>query len=572
MEINDYFLRYILTSVYSTKNLIISPPGKEINIFVKELIKKISNVSTEFYKKNKISIVLIKSQKIKDTIFVNSETLKTFLNELKAINIPESIIKEYSLTILNNQKRTTIIKEEKWRRIIFPKIQYSTKKNKKIVNNKYYNYNLSDYFIKKSKIFKISKNNINNNRNEKYKELNNKKNFLLLGKKRNLSYNDLIHLTKEKNNNQLSSSVSSINIDENAFQYIPSLFTTSPSLLNNNENNDIDYNINNIMTKSNENKIKEESNKKRGVFSTLKDVSRETLFFLIQKQNTTIEEITKYIFNIANLKTVHGKAQTYNNIQRRVYDTINVLQGLNKIEKKGFLQIHYILSEKEKKEIIIMKKQKELIIKLYLLYATSISNMNYKSFYKNLKNYLNYNYLLMNKEQYLTTNEILEYTKERILEFSRDISEQIYDYINEKNLLNKFRIYLLKYDKLLCKLLQNEKNKDNKSSNNIEEDKNTTNNINTSYSKINTNDSSINHQKETFFDIYKNNNENDNIESPLNNNGSTNINNINLLNVNKFQNLNQIYFNNNNSCFNNINNANLNSLNNNNFFNFISDY
>ena len=103
--------------------------------------------------------------------------------------------------------------------------------------------------------------------------------------------------------------------------------------------------------------------------------------------------------------------------------------------------------------------------------------------------------------------------------------------------------------------------------------KNTTNNINTTYSKINTNDSSINHQKETFFDIYKNNNENDNIESPLNNiGGATNINNINLLNVNKFQNLNQLYFNNNNTCLNNINNPNLNSLNNNNFFNFIADY
>ena len=573
MEINDYFLRYILTSVYSTKNLIISPPGKGINIFVKELIKKISNVSTELYKKNKISIVLIKSQKIKDTIFVNSESLKAFLNELKTMNIPESIIKEYSLTILNNQKRTINIKEEKWRRIIFPKSQYSSRRNKKIVNNKYYNYNLSDYFIKKEKIFKISKNNINNNRNEKYKELNNKKNILLLGKKRNLSYNDLVNLTKEKNNNQLSSSISSINIEDNAFQYIPSLFTTSPSLLNNNENNDIDYNINSIL-KSNDYKMKEKSNKKRGILSTLKDVSRETLFFLIQKQNTTIEEITKYIFNMANLKTVHGKAQTYNNIQRRVYDTINVLQGLNKIEKKGFLQIHYILSEKEKKEIIIMKKQKELIIKLYLLYVTNISNMNYKSFYKNIKYYLNYNYLLMNKEQYLVSNEILEYTKERILEFSKDISGQIYDYINEKNLFKKFRIYLLNYDKLLmCKFLQNEKNKDNKSPNNIEEDKNTTNNINTTYSKINTNDSSINHQKETFFDIYKNNNENDNIESPLNNiGGATNINNINLLNVNKFQNLNQLYFNNNNTCLNNINNPNLNSLNNNNFFNFISDY
>ena len=578
MEIDEMLRKHKLISIYSTKNLIISPPEKGIfNKYVKELTKNFSKIHIEYYTRKKLSIIQITNKKIRDSIFVNSESIKLFLSEFKDMKIPESIIKEYSITFLNNQKR--LAKEERWRKVIFPKTSGTNKKNKnkskkeikkiKIDNNNYNNYNIADYFIKTEKIFKITKIGEEEEEEESlYQTPKESNNTLLLGKKRNLSYNDS---TKEKSYNQLSSSISSINIEENALQYIPSLFTTSPSILNNKSEE-----YDNKDKECNDNKIKEKQNKKRCIYSTLKDVSRETLFFLIQKPDTTIEEITKYIFNLVNIKTVHGKTQTYNNIQRRVYDTINVLQGLNKIEKKGFLQIHYILSEKEKEELVIINKQKELIIKLYLLY---ISNLNNKEFYTNLKNILNNDNFIIDKEQYLASNDILEYTKERIMDTSKGISIQCYEYLYNKNILDIFKIHLLSYDKLFTNnILENNKNNQNNNDKNIigiEDNLYNGNNISSVNSK-NTNDSSINQKKEEIF-IDKNNNEIERDENRLQyiDNSALNINNLNLMNINRFQNLQYINLNNNPFELNNLNFNNNNSLNNNNFLyinNFLSDY
>ena len=284
MEIDEMLLKHKLISIYSTKNLIISPPEKGIfNKYVKELTKNFSKIHIEYYTRKKLSIIQITNKKIRDSIFVNSESIKLFLSEFKDMKIPESIIKEYSITFLNNQKR--LAKEERWRKVIFPKTSGTNKKNKnkskkeikkiKIDNNNYNNYNIADYFIKTEKIFKITKIGEEEEEEESlYQTPKESNNTLLLGKKRNLSYNDS---TKEKSYNQLSSSISSINIEENALQYIPSLFTTSPSILNNKSEE-----YDNKDKECNDNKIKEKQNKKRCIYSTLKDVSRETLFFLIQ--------------------------------------------------------------------------------------------------------------------------------------------------------------------------------------------------------------------------------------------------------------------------------------------------
>ena len=94
---------------------------------------------------------------------------------------------------------------------------------------------------------------------------------------------------------------------------------------------------------------------------------------------------------------------------------------MNKIEKHGFLRIHYILSEKEREELIIINKQKELIIKLYLLYEYKINNRNICF---NLNKFINDNNFIINKEQYLVSNDMLEKIKERIIDVSKDISFQ----------------------------------------------------------------------------------------------------------------------------------------------------
>ena len=573
MDIDELYVKNKLISIYVTKNLIICPQNKPFfNKYVKELTNNFSNIHTDCYNKNNLSIIEIANKKIKNSIFVNSESIKSFINEIKEMNIPESIIKQYSLTFLNYKKR--LIKKEKWRKVIFTNISENPKKKvlKKIIidNNSKNNNNISYYFNNRENIFKISKMRTGKNKEEKKLSIFNmtnksvsnfNNNNLLLRKKRNLN-NDT------EKNNQLNSSSLSINMEDNAFQYNPSLFTTSPSLLNNNSNSEEIFNINKKNKSSN---LKEKTYKKRGVFSTLKDVSRETLFFLIQKPETTIEEITKYIFNRLNLKTVHGKVQTYNNIQRRVYDTINVLQGLNKIEKNGFLQIHYILSEKEKKELVIINKQKELIVKLYLLYMFKLKN---KDINFNLEKFLNNNNFIINKEQYLIGNDLLEKIKQKIIDISKDISLDCSEYLNNK-IIDKFKIYLLNYDNNNMSdfnILENYKNISNDNVN--EEDIINGNNINTTGSKVNTNDCSINQQKEENL-FYNNNNDIRQGENVINNNDNSNTNNISLMNINKFQNLQEIGLNNNPLDLNNLNFMGNNPLNNNNFFytnNFISEY
>ena len=85
--------------------------------------------------------------------------------------------------------------------------------------------------------------------------------------------------------------------------------------------------------------------------------------------------------------------------------------GRNILEKNGFLQMHYILNEKEKHKI------------------------------------LNYNDFIINKQQYLFNKEMLKNIKENILSSYKDIFEQYFEYLNNKNILDK--IYLLNFDNKL---------------------------------------------------------------------------------------------------------------------------
>ena len=89
---------------------------------------------------------------------------------------------------------------------------------------------------------------------------------------------------------------------------------------------------------------------------------------------------------------------------------------------------------------------------------------------------------------------MLEKIKERIIDVSKDISFQCFEYFNNKNIFDKFRIYLLNFENNLMNNIENDKNITN--DNGIEEDLFNANNINTIGSKVNTNDSSINQPKE----------------------------------------------------------------------------
>ena len=518
MNKDERLFRYKLTSIYSTKNLIIGKNTNEnFNKAIKEMTKNFNNIKMKYFNKNKISIIQVRNKKIKDTLFINADSINTFLSELNKMEISTGILKQYSLTILNGNKKLNKIEKSKFKKIITPKIMKSKKSKKNInlfqlINNEA----ISDYIKNKEKIFKISKTNKNTSKKHKNKN-NNSKELILLGKKRKLSSRDF-------NNVEQNNSVSHyFKRDINQYQYNSSFLTTSASFLNydtNFEEENIDIN----------NQFHSNKNMQKCILSTLKDISRETLLFLRQKPDTTIEEITKYIFNMVNIKTVHGKTQTYNNIQRRVYDTINVLQGLNKIEKKEFLRIHYILSEKEKKELLLIQKQKELLIKLYLLY---MSNIN---FFKNiedifyLKNELNLNYeeLIINKEPYLSFNDILEYVKEKIMDESKNISMQCYNYLYNKKILEKYRYFLLDYKKLISKNIieEKEEQKYNLDNNDDIDNENSFNKIQNEYgnnfysisTKFYTNDSYINQQREEENDFMMKENEINDSENSNENN------------------------------------------------------
>ena len=464
VSLDERLFKHKLTSIYSTKNLIIGKKDKDnFNKSIKEMTKNFSNIKTEFFNQNKISIIQVKNKKIKDTLFVNTDSINIFISELKNMKIPECILKQYSLTNLNSQKKISNNIKTKFRKIINPKtIKSKSNRNLyKALNNQ----EISEYIKEKEKIFKISKIRLNKKKSEK--------NILLLGKKRTLLDNEI------NNNNNKSN------------------YICDKKNINSEENN---KNIHHILSykKLNEN---------RTIYSTLKDVSRETLFFLIQKPDTTIEEITKYIFNMVNLKKVHGKVQTYNNIQRRVYDTINVLQGLNKIEKSEFLRIHYILSEKEKEELLIIQKQKELLLKLYFLYLLNLYTNN-NNYFLNLKNLceINFNDIIINKEQYSSSNDSIEFIKDKLLSTSKDISPECFEYLNDNSILEKFKFNIFdsnrmtkyNYEMEECDN-QNNNFESNSNENNTEYINNNSNEIQIEYgnnfnsisTKFNTNDFSI---------------------------------------------------------------------------------
>ena len=57
VSLNERLFKHKLTSIYSTKNLIIGKKDKDnFNKSIKEMTKNFSNIKTEFFNQNKISI------------------------------------------------------------------------------------------------------------------------------------------------------------------------------------------------------------------------------------------------------------------------------------------------------------------------------------------------------------------------------------------------------------------------------------------------------------------------------------------------------------------------------------
>ena len=154
VSLDERLFKHKLTSIYSTKNLIIGKKDKDnFNKSIKEMTKNFSNIKTEFFNQNKISIIQVKNKKIKDTLFVNTDSINIFISELKNMKIPECILKQYSLTNLNSQKKISNNIKTKFRKIINPKtIKSKSNRNLyKALNNQ----EISEYIKEKEKIFKI---------------------------------------------------------------------------------------------------------------------------------------------------------------------------------------------------------------------------------------------------------------------------------------------------------------------------------------------------------------------------------------------------------------------------------
>lgn len=367
---NNYILKNKLISKQIIKNLIIGRTKNfSFNSFIKKLTSQLSNVLIEFIEEEKIKYLEIKSKNNYNSLFINVENIDIFFSKLELMNLSHSILKDYSLTFLNENIYNSNSLKKIYKNYFKSIIIYEGENDSNI-------FNINNYFSTKILLFKIN-NEINNlNINNKYIKSNN----IFLNRKRDISYNKCKYNLRNKNNKNY--------------------------LNNKNKEGNMNQKI-----------------------SSLKNISKEIVKYLRVKENSNIDDISKYLYN----NKIKDKSRSnFNNIQRRVYDTINVLQGLNKIERKFGLNLNYKLNDIEKNENILIKKQKELIIKLSLL--------NYNNYINNIKNYNNLNF---NIDYYNDKNKIINICKFNIFKTAKEISNECINYLINKSIFKIFNLNIL---------------------------------------------------------------------------------------------------------------------------------
>ena len=184
--------------------------------------------------------------------------------------------------------------------------------------------------------------------------------------------------------------------------------------------------------------------------NSLINISKEVKHFIKMKQQTTYHEVTKYILNLLREKLNNGNVITYKNVQRRVYDAINVMCSLKIIEKENTTLTYYNFNQNKIKEEI--ENKRNILISKYieLQCYNNLIEKNKNNFFRSLttdKIELPFNLLISdssNDEISINTNKeknklIASFKNGKFNTFSQISKELIYnENINFNNYNNNY--------------------------------------------------------------------------------------------------------------------------------------
>ena len=184
--------------------------------------------------------------------------------------------------------------------------------------------------------------------------------------------------------------------------------------------------------------------------NSLINISKEVKHFIKMKQQTTYHEVTKYILNLLREKLNNGNVITYKNVQRRVYDAINVMCSLKIIEKENTTLTYYNFNQNKLKEEI--ENKRNILISKYieLQCYNNLIEKNKNNFFRSLttdKIELPFNLLISdssNDEISIKTNKeknklIASFKNGKFNTFSQISKELIYnENINFNNYNNNY--------------------------------------------------------------------------------------------------------------------------------------
>ena len=138
------------------------------------------------------------------------------------------------------------------------------------------------------------------------------------------------------------------------------------------------FSIKNFSKKNNSNnilsKLKKKNNKSKEIQpQSLINISKLVLDYIKQNNKTTGNEITEYVKNV--LQANDSDETTQKNIQRRVYDSINIMSPGNIIKNKQTLEF----IQNKNNENIINKKEEKNEIEKNINHNNNINNKNNNS-------------------------------------------------------------------------------------------------------------------------------------------------------------------------------------------------
>lgn len=523
MEAYDSVIK-TLTSECKARHLLIQHSKKyKVVDFITKLSKKLTKPHMTIYKYEQIEIYIVSSLSHYNSIFAVSKSIKIFQNILRFLNLYEKFQNKFTLTDLPKMKRNYINYNK-----CSKNLEKKKKKNRVLKSHKYFKctipchgrLNFGKYFIKNYKFIQESDDD-NTLTIKEYQD------DLIFPEKNLGEENYEEDFDESENSNEISANSENFNNYNNINLLQESLFAPP---LNNNLNNNYYFPINpqnpkniNLEDRNNLNffgkkiyqknfnptkqniktedeKYQRELNalqkkdKETYLFNSLKEVTIEIIKYLRETPQTTLDDISSHLFRMTFPSQTEFKKPIANNLQRRIYDTINVLNGLGKIEKGETNEISYVFDKDEKEQEELRLAQINLLQNLAIYsnnkrVAELVQNKSKVTFNNNseIKNFDNNNFTSLFKapksnsafkrliessnkknsgiwskikEKEIKSDSIIINTtplktfkdendkkifdcKKDLIASSKAISEECYNYINENRLIDRFNYGLV---------------------------------------------------------------------------------------------------------------------------------